>query len=412
VLSDRLGFPPKQRERSFWVLGGDKAAFEAAAPVIEAIASRYPRLRVVLTGPDDLLGWLSQRFPACLVHARPLASRGAARRFVRRVNFRAVAALDAVVVPDAILAAMADEGLTLVALLARPGGATPAPAVAAAAETVATLDEAPAGAPSDGKSVALGFEPLVTLLGGVLARDIKARRRRARRRFDPASLALAAIRGETGPRLLGSRLARIDDADALAAALGRPATIMCLGNGPSSEAPALSGLAYDALFRVNHSWLARGVLAKPDVVFTGGTKTMATIRGAIFGVQSEGAERRLVGARLFRPRLGPTRFFRVPAVAPALAAFAWDPVRPTNGAAMLATAVALKPARLIVAGIDLFRHPDGAYPGDMATPNAFAPAHDADVELAFLLELFESYRGELIIVGDVLREAWERRKAG
>ena len=55
----------------------------------------------------------------------------------------------------------------------------------------------------------------------------------------------------------------------LKAELGHPETVMCLGNGPSSEDPRLGELPCDALFRVNHFWLARGVLTEPQLVFTG-----------------------------------------------------------------------------------------------------------------------------------------------
>jgi hypothetical protein len=71
-------------------------------------------------------------------------------------------------------------------------------------------------------------------------------------------------------------------------------------------------------------------------------------------------------------------------------------------------AVALQPTRLIVAGIDLFQHQSGSYPGDKATPNAYSPGHSRDTELAFVLNLFSAYDGELSIVGDVLRSEWER----
>ncbi|MEQ9123413.1 MAG: hypothetical protein RIM80_12705, partial [Alphaproteobacteria bacterium] len=63
--------------------------------------------------------------------------------------------------------------------------------------------------------------------------------------------------------------------------------------------------------------------------------------------------------------------------------------KPTNGFMMLATAVALKPRRLIVAGVDLYSHPEGAYPGDAGTQNAYAPAHDAAEERANTLAMLE-----------------------
>jgi hypothetical protein len=79
---------------------------------------------------------------------------------------------------------------------------------------------------------------------------------------------------------------------------------------------------------------------------------------------------------------------------------------------MIAVAVALKPQRLIVAGIDLFQHPDGTYPGDRSTPNAFSPAHDRDAELSFILGLLNDFQGEIYIVGDILKTAYNRSKSG
>ena len=76
----------------------------------------------------------------------------------------------------------------------------------------------------------------------------------------------------------------------------------------------------------------------------------------------------------------------------------------------LATAVALAPQRLIVAGIDLFSDPAGSYPGDTATENAYSPGHSRDRELAFLLALLDLYRGDLVIVGSVLNAEWHRHR--
>jgi len=110
--------------------------------------------------------------------------------------------------------------------------------------------------------------------------------------------------------------------------------------------------------------------------------------------------------RAYNPLLRRTEFFNVNDMAPSLAAFAWGHLRPTNGASMLATASALNPEKLIVAGIDLFQHPEGSYPGDPATPNAYSPGHSRQTELDYIMQLFAGFRGELVIVGDILVEAW------
>jgi hypothetical protein len=89
----------------------------------------------------------------------------------------------------------------------------------------------------------------------------------------------------------------------------------------------------------------------------------------------------------------------------------WDGVRPTNGATMLATAVALQPARLVIAGIDLFEDPAGAYPDDNKTPNDYVVVHERTIEIEFILKTLRSYRGELVILSKPLAEKWAATQA-
>jgi hypothetical protein len=384
---------PETREFSLWVLGPRRASFEAARPLIEAVGRAQERVRIILTGPDEDLAWLKAQFPGYAVHLSPPPFGVAVRRFLHRANLRGVLALDDVAPSSGVLPGLAEAGLPLVHLMTGAGGGGTPGTSAAAVDRLGLGD----------------LDESVRRLGEALARDHKLLRKSAKRRTTPSALLVAATRRPAARRLVARRFRRFEDAEALAEAIGRPRTIMALGNGPSSEDPALAGMAHDALFRVNRSWAGRTHLTRPDVVFTSGRTTMRAIEGAVFGLRSEASEVRLAGARAFDPRRGPTRYFRADEIAPALGAFDWGAFRPTNGATMLASAVALGPDRLIVAGIDMFRHPDGAYPGDAATPNAFAPAHDPEAELAFLLGLLASYAGELVIVGDVLRSAWEAR---
>ena len=89
----------------------------------------------------------------------------------------------------------------------------------------------------------------------------------------------------------------------------------------------------------------------------------------------------------------------------------WDGIRPTNGATMLATAVALQPARLIIAGIDLFEDPAGAYPDDDKTPNDYVVVHERTTEIEFILKTLRDYCGELIILGKPLAKKWAATRA-
>jgi hypothetical protein len=171
-------------------------------------------------------------------------------------------------------------------------------------------------------------------------------------------------------------------------------------------------MEHDALFRVNHSWLERGRFTDPDVVFTGGKPTLRALANPVFGLMTRYAEERCAQIRSFAPSPDPGRYFNARELAPEIDAFPWGHLRPTNGASMMAVAVALQPARLIVAGIDLFQHSAGSYPGDTSTPNAYSPGHSRETELAFLLKVLSNYRGELVIVGDALRREWELHQAG
>lgn len=183
----------------------------------------------------------------------------------------------------------------------------------------------------------------------MMARDLKPLRQENSLILAPARSLVRLSRGPEGRRVLGWRFRRLTSVDALQEQLGHPGTILCLGNGPSSESEALKQYPHDALFRVNHSWLKRPAFNRPDVVFTGGGPTMRAVSGAIFGLQALGAEVRLASTRGLNPLSRGCTFFNVHDLTGSLEAFDWGHLRPTNGASMLAAAVALAPARLIIA---------------------------------------------------------------
>lgn len=214
-----------------------------------------------------------------------------------------------------------------------------------------------------------------------------------------------------GRRALGTRAKRIETVAELDERLGHPQTILCLGNGPSCEDPALDQYGFDCLFRVNHRWLERGRHCHPHMVFTGQKRTLFTVRDKpIFGFQTRLAEAHLVTHQIFNPFCRPMHFATLERLG-ILGDLNCDGVRPTNGATMLATAVALNPARLIIAGIDLFADPAGAYPGDDKTENDYVVAHERSIEIAFILKTLESYRGELVILGGPLATKWATMRA-
>jgi hypothetical protein len=141
------------------------------------------------------------------------------------------------------------------------------------------------------------------------------------------------------------------------------------------------------------------------MVFTGSMKSLRHVQNTIFGLSGIAVETMLL--RKWLP-LSPFRrlTFFTPERAGILPPYPSAAHEPTNGAIMLATAVALAPKSLIVAGIDLFSDPRGAYPGNDPTANAYSAAHDAKAELEFILRILDTYRGELLILGSVLQAQW------
>ena len=72
---------------------------------------------------------------------------------------------------------------------------------------------------------------------------------------------------------------------------------------------------------------------------------------------------------------------------------------------MVAAAVLLRPSRLIIAGIDLYRHPDGKYPGAADEPNRYDDIHHRDVDLAFIRTALDQFGGDATILSEQLRSA-------
>ena len=82
---------------------------------------------------------------------------------------------------------------------------------------------------------------------------------------------------------------------------------------------------------------------------------------------------------------------------------------PTNGALMITIATALKPERIVIAGMDLYQHPDGRYPGDTAALGGYSREHSAEIDLRLIRAALASSAGETIIFSDNLRAALAAR---
>ena len=377
------------------------------------MAIRHTRLTILLSSPDDsLLPWLERTFPFYRVCPLPLATALTTRLFLLRANIRVTAFLDAWAADRPhLLEGLARLGISIIALAANDTRAfIGEPRLAEACEAIIQVGDGKAAQPDNPKIMNEEALKVVERIAALMARDLKAVRAETVGTPKLAEAVLDMTRSQRRRSLISWRLRRYRNRDELAEALGKPQAILCLGNGPSSEDASLMTVTYDALFRVNHMWMERGILAKPDVVFTGGSPTMRKVGKAIFGVNTDDAEARLVSVRTFNPARLATQFFRIVDIAPGIATFDWGHLRPSNGACMIAAAVALAPQRLVVAGIDLFQHPQGSYPGDQSVPNAYSPGHSRETEIAFLLNQFSAYKGELILVGDILRSTWEKHK--
>jgi hypothetical protein len=197
---------------------------------------------------------------------------------------------------------------------------------------------------------------------------------------------------------------RIASLDVLKARLGSPGTILCLGNGPSSEDPRLAGHEAAALLRVNWIWAGRGWLAAPDMVFTGDPDLVRLPRQPIVAFPTAAVGEPILRehrARGHRPLAGYAFLDRFEPAPADLSA----PRIPTNGALMVALAAALRPRRLVIAGIDLYRHPEGKYPGVAGDPEGYTSQHGADIDLALIGSALDRFDGEAVILSDQLRQA-------
>jgi hypothetical protein len=209
--------------------------------------------------------------------------------------------------------------------------------------------------------------------------------------------------GKVLPSLAGVRCIR--DWDALRRRLGAPKTILCLGNGPSSEAAGIRDVTFDCLFRVNWIWQDRA-LANPDVVFTADLDPPSPAAAIICFPTRADANRILLG--YWRRRIAQrVEYLVFPELASALVGRAW-PHRPTNGALMLAAAVALQPKRLVVAGVDLYQHPDGKYPGPTREANDYDPIHHRHTDLAFIRATLDGFAGQVEILSPQLASGLQR----
>ena len=75
---------------------------------------------------------------------------------------------------------------------------------------------------------------------------------------------------------------------------------------------------------------------------------------------------------------------------------------------MVAVAAALQPERITIAGIDLYSHDQGRYPGDKEAIDGYSRNHSRTTDLEFIRSALSSYRGKL----EILSEGLDARTEG
>jgi hypothetical protein len=185
--------------------------------------------------------------------------------------------------------------------------------------------------------------------------------------------------------------------------LGEPRSILCLGNGPSSEDAGVDRAGFDCLFRVNWIWRERVRYSDPGVVFTADLDPPPR-DAPIICFPTRADANRVLASYLWRRVGARTEYLVLPELPSSLWENKWSH-RPTNGALMLAAAIHLRPNRLMIAGIDLYLHPHGKYPGATGEANEYDAIHHRDIDLAFIRAALDSFDGEVEIRSQQLRAA-------
>ncbi len=363
----------KPPEDAVVIIAAPEALNPEISALIEALCASPRRLCVVLVafGPENV-ATLAGQYPRAYVHQSGpglLASRLRARVIVRLdpgggLPLRVRRLISCAMRRDMpVFALSANNGLSLKAL--SPSAAEDLPKTGKTAVL------------ADHLISAMGFERGDGPILGAISR---------------AGQRLMHGRGRA---LMGPLLCRIPDRDALAARLGHPQSILCLGNGPTSADPRLETIEHDALFRVNHQWMHDGYMTGADVIFAGVKRSMRAAGSTLIAVASGRKEQALLGARLLAPWSGRLRYVVVEEIAGMGRSLQGHP-RPTTGAVMLAAAIALAPQRLIVAGMDMFSDKAGAYPGRPNVMNAYSAAHDPQTDADFICSHLARYEGEIM----------------
>jgi len=156
---------------------------------------------------------------------------------------------------------------------------------------------------------------------------------------------------------------------------------------------------------MNWRWLERGFLTHPDMVFVGDLATTARVKSCVFGFRTIAWESEILLRHLvFHVSPRRLKYFTYERMSAQLNDDRW-PTLPTNGVVMVATAVGLRPQKIIIARMDLYQDPAGRYPGDSLGDNNCPQTHSREVEVQALGSVLAQFSGETTILSKPLRAA-------
>jgi hypothetical protein len=72
----------------------------------------------------------------------------------------------------------------------------------------------------------------------------------------------------------------------------------------------------------------------------------------------------------------------------------------------------LRPRRIVIAGVDLYQHPAGRYPGDAVALDGYSRQHSRDLDLDVIGRALGGFGGEAAIFGDALNRALDQGRLG
>ena len=403
-ICDHYGYLPPRKSRGVLIYARSHANY--LNPLIEALRQRYPRLN---------LYWFGEAPPSlsdAVVQLHSLANRAAVQqRFLRRTKTHALFVTPNCDIEPGLIQIAKTQDITIIMI----GGSADGISWLKLVDYFIIFDAVDAerllargiSAQRIMRSPPYGKTSVHRIIDQLEGEIIRERRSGKNQRWREKLGSRLFLQGPLAP-LTKQKYQCIETLEELRQVLHSPLTILCLGNGPSSEDPRVIQTHYEALFRVNHSWLSRGLFKRADVVFTGLRSTVkAHPRPTVFVFQTLTAEYRMKLKCLMVP--GKIHYATAERLG-TLNSDAFGIYQPTNGAVMLATAVALQPQKLVIAGMDLFKHPAGSYPGENSTPNAYTLSHDRQTELEFILATLRQFKGELEIIGTVLEAEWKAYK--